>query len=83
MAVSAAATFEQAWVTLLASKIPPNVSLGVATLAHDLLRAVSQSLLAGVRGGAFLLGLIGLALWVSSYFLKPKPEPEPQPEPNG
>lgn len=81
MAVTAASTFEQAWLTLFARKIPPSISLGVVTLAHDLLHAVSQSLLTGIRVSAFLLGLLGRAIWVGSYFIKLNPAPEPPPEP--
>jgi hypothetical protein len=76
MTISAALTFEQAWLAFVSNRIPPYLSLGVVNLAHDLLRSISQSLLGSIRGGGFLLGLLGLGGIIGAAFIKVKAEPE-------
>ena len=71
LAILAFGSFERGWLSLLAAgKVPQTVSLGAITLAHDLARAVLQSLLAGILIGSALLGLLGLGMWIGSAFLK-------------
>ena len=72
LAASVSIFFEQAWLSLLVIHLPPILSDGVVTLAHDLLRAMLQPYLGGVYLGAFLVGLPGLGMWIGSAFIKPK-----------
>ncbi|HTX91096.1 MAG TPA: hypothetical protein VMC09_07760 [Anaerolineales bacterium] len=71
--------FEQAWLTVLAGRIPPYLSLGTVSLLHDLVRAILQSYLGGILFGGIALLVLGLALWIISAFIKDKVEPIPEP----
>jgi len=70
LAVCMSILFEQAWQGLLVTHLPPVLSDGLVTLAHDLLRAILQPYLAGVYLGACLLGLPGLGMWIGSVFIR-------------
>jgi hypothetical protein len=71
-------TFEQVWITLLASRIPPYVSLGLAGLIRGLLTAVIRRLTAGILIGGLLVAIPGLGMWIGSFFIKPEPELQPE-----
>jgi hypothetical protein len=76
ISVTASAAFEEVWLLILANRIPPNLSLGLVTLGQDLARAVFQSLFGGVTIGGIILGLLGLGMWIGSFFIKSRSEPE-------
>ena len=62
--------FDQAWVAILAKRIPPDLSPGVVGLGHDLAFAILQSLMVGVTYGGIVLVVSGLGMWVGSGFIK-------------
>ncbi|KAF0107430.1 MAG: hypothetical protein FD146_1908 [Anaerolineaceae bacterium] len=71
-------TFEQVWITLLASRIPPYLSLGLVELIRSLVRAVMRRLTAGILVGGLLFAIPGLGMWIGSSFVKPEPELQPE-----
>jgi hypothetical protein len=81
LAISASVSFEQAWLTFLASRIPAYLSLGVVTVFHDLTRVIIQTYLGGILVGGIVLFLLGLGMWIASGFIKKKSEPLPPAEP--
>ena len=72
LAISSSAAFEEVWLALLADRIPSYLTLGLATLGHDLLQAVFNLLMAGIRNSGILLSLLGLGMWIGSFFIKAK-----------
>jgi hypothetical protein len=70
MAILTSAAFEQVWLTYLAGRIPSYLSLGLVTLGHDLARNLVKSFLVGWSVSALVLGLLGLGMWIGSYFVK-------------
>lgn len=70
-----AAINNQIWLAFLAERIPPYISLGTLNLVQDVFRALIRALLDGMTFSAILLGLLGLGMWIASFFIKPKPEP--------
>jgi hypothetical protein len=72
IALSVSIFFEQAWQSLLVTRLPPILSDSVVALAHDLLRAILQPYLGGVFLDAFLIGLPGLGMWIGSAFIQRK-----------
>jgi hypothetical protein len=76
-AISSPAAFEEAWLTFLSSRIPAYITLGTVGLGHDLLQAIFGSLMASIRNGGILLGLLGAVMWAGSFFIKSKADPAP------
>jgi hypothetical protein len=72
LALSVSIFFEQAWQSLLVTRLPPILSDSVVALAHDLLRAMLQPYLGGVFLDASLIGLAGLGMWIGSAFIQRK-----------
>jgi hypothetical protein len=70
LALGFSAAFERIWVARLAGRIPPYLSLGMVTLLHDLGKAVLRLVLGSISLASLLLGLLGLGLWIGSFFIK-------------
>jgi hypothetical protein len=77
-AILASAAVEQVWVSLLASRIPPYVSLGLVELVRSLLNAVLRRFTGGIMVSGLVLAIPGLGMWIASYFIKPEPELQPE-----
>jgi hypothetical protein len=87
IAIASAASFEEVWLGLLADRIPSYLTLGTAALLHDLLQAIFGAFMAGIRNGGLLLALLGLVMWVGSFFIRTRgpalaPEAPPAPPPS-
>lgn len=67
---SASGILERVWLAQLAERIPPYLSLGLVTLVQDLVSALLRSVFGRMTFSAILLGLLGLAMWIVSFFLK-------------
>jgi hypothetical protein len=81
LAISTTVFFEQAWLAILANRIPPYLSLGLVNLGHDLLRAIFQTLMVGIIGSEIFLLVLGLGMWIGSGFIKRKIKPDTSPAP--
>ena len=62
--------FEKVWLSLLVSRIPSNLSLGLVELVRSLANAVLRKLTIGILTGGLIVGLAGLGLWIGSFFIK-------------
>jgi len=81
LAISTTVFFEQAWLAILANRIPPYLSLGLVNLGHDLLRAIFQTLMFGIVASGIILIVLGLGMWIGSGFIKKKIKPDTSPAP--
>lgn len=74
LALSATAFFEQAWLLLLANRIPAYLSPALVSLSHDVAYAILQKLTTGITDSGIVLAVLGLVMWVGSGFIKNKPD---------
>ena len=81
LAISTTVFFEQAWLAILANRIPPNLSLGLVNLGHDVLHAIFQTLMVGIVVSGISLFVLGLGMWIGSGFIKNKNEADAAPVP--
>ncbi len=70
LAASLAAIFEQTWILLLTSSLPPYLSLSLIELGHEFAAYLIHSLLEEIALGGAILGALGLAAWIGSYFVR-------------
>ncbi len=70
LAASLAAIFEQTWILILTGSLPPYLSPGLIELGHNLAGYLIHSLLEGFVLGGIILGVLGLAAWIGSYFVR-------------
>jgi hypothetical protein len=70
LAVMLSAIFEQTWLSLLTGSLPPYLSLGVVELGHDFIGSLIHTLLEEIARGGIILGALGLAAWIGSYFVR-------------
>jgi len=77
--------FNWAWDNYVAGRIPPYFSPNLVEMGYDLARYIVHGVTEPITLAGLILSLIGLALWVVSYFVKTKskqnttesPPPEP------
>ena len=69
VAIFSSVIFEKVWLTLLASRIPSSLSLGLAELVRGLANAIVRKLMAGILIGGLIVGLAGLGMWISSFLI--------------
>ncbi|MEZ0396893.1 MAG: hypothetical protein ABWK53_10765 [Anaerolineales bacterium] len=70
LAATLAAIFEQTWVLALTSNLPPYLSVSLAELGHDFAGYIIHSLLEEIALSGVILGALGLAAWIGSYFVR-------------
>jgi hypothetical protein len=69
-AVLSILVFEQTWINILASKIPPGISLGVVELVRGLMNSILRRLMLGILICGLLTSIPGLMMWIGSIFIK-------------
>jgi hypothetical protein len=79
LAISVTVFFNQAWITLLARRIPASLTLGMVSLGRDLVQAILRTLMIRVTGSGIFMLVLGLGMWVGAGFIKSRPEPETSP----
>jgi hypothetical protein len=62
-------------IGLLTGSLPAYVSIGVARLGQDIAVAILHAVTEGVVLGGLLLALLGLGMWIGSYFIKGAKQP--------
>jgi len=76
MGIATLPVFDWTWGTFLATRIPPYLSINMAGLGRELVRAIVQGLTSQVVLLAHLLTIIGLAAWIGSCFVRTKVKPQ-------
>jgi hypothetical protein len=71
--------FDQAWMILLANRIPPYLTPGLVSLAHDVVQTILHTLMVGITDIGIIMIVLGLGLWIGSGFIKSRNNPEPSP----
>ncbi len=70
VAIASQPALDWAWVTYIVVRIPPLVSASIPEIGHELARFLVQDLMKWIMLEAGMLGLLGLAAIVSSFFIK-------------
>jgi hypothetical protein len=76
LAVSIMAFFDQTWAAILANLIPPFLSPGLVSLAHDVVQTILQTLTVGITGIGIPMAVLGLGMCIGSGFIQSQGGPD-------
>jgi len=71
--------YDQAWLVLVANRLPSFLPLEFVDLAHDVVQAILHPVVVGITGAGIIMLVLGLGMWIGSALIKSRDKADPAP----
>jgi hypothetical protein len=79
LAMAVMVFYDQAWLVLVANRLPSFLPLEFVDLAHDVVQAILHPVMVAITGAGIFMLVLGLGMWIGSVFIRSRKQTAPSP----